>query len=166
MAANHSSTSEGFGRLDAVGRIVNQVIRFTSEHEEQPRAQRAPASFPLLWDAPRHDYVQWTGFSANAGAGSLGRNAGEVVGVFGRVDVKHYETRRRPSGLCIDDRAERAGRHGGERCGGSSRRCGRSTCCRRSIAAGRARRRQLYAQHCASCHASIDRDDPKRRSWR
>src|SRR5439155_17107298 len=48
--------------------------------------------FPLLWDAPRHDYVQWTAFSGNAGPGAIGRNAGEVIGVFGRVEVQHHET--------------------------------------------------------------------------
>lgn len=87
---NHSATPEGFGRLDAIGRIINQVIRFTSDpvHSLPPNA---PASFPALWDAPRLDYVQWTGFSGNAGAGSLGRNAGEVIGVFGTVDVVHYD---------------------------------------------------------------------------
>ncbi len=90
-AANKSSTMEGFGRLDAVGRIMNQVIRFTSgpQNSVEPNA---PTSYPLLWDAPRHDYVQWIGFAANAGIGPLGRNAGEVVGVYGNVEVKHYET--------------------------------------------------------------------------
>jgi cytochrome c5 len=91
LAANHSSTAEGFGRLDAIGRIINQVIRFTSDPKNSLEPN-APTSFPLLWDAPRHDYVQWTGFAPNASVGSLGRNTGEVVGVFGNVEVKHYET--------------------------------------------------------------------------
>lgn len=90
--ANHSTTTEGYGRLDAVGRIINQVIRFTSDPRNSLEPN-APNSFPLLWDAPRLDYVQWTGFSPNAGAGSIGRNAGEVVGVFAQLDVKHYETK-------------------------------------------------------------------------
>src|SRR4029079_18614100 len=89
--ANRSSTVEGFGRLDAIGRIINQVIRSTSDPKNSAEPN-APTSYPLLWDAPRHDYVQWTGFSPNSGAGSLGRNTGEVVGVFGHVEVKHYET--------------------------------------------------------------------------
>jgi len=92
VEANRSTTTEGFGRVDAVGRIINEVIRFTSDAKNGAEPN-APNSFPLLWDAPRHDWVQWGGFSPNAEVGSLGRNAGEVVGVFGHVDVKHYTTK-------------------------------------------------------------------------
>jgi mono/diheme cytochrome c family protein len=89
--ANHTTTTEGFARLDAVTRIVNQTIRFTSDPKNSLPVG-APASYPELWDAPRTDYVQWAGFSPNAGAGALGRNVGEVIGVYGGIDVKHYET--------------------------------------------------------------------------
>ncbi len=92
LTANHSSTTEGFARLDAVGRIINQVIRFTSDPKNSLEPN-APTNYPLLWDAPRHDYVQWPAFAPNAGAGSVGRNTGEVIGVFGQVQVKHYETK-------------------------------------------------------------------------
>ena len=88
---NTSTTVEGYGRLDAVGRILNQVIRMTSGSKNSLEPN-APNSFPLVWDAPRHDYVQWGGFSPNAGAGALGRNAGEVIGTYGRVEVKSYKT--------------------------------------------------------------------------
>lgn len=46
----------------------------------------APVSYPFLWDIAQHDYVQWNGLASNAGLGPLGRNAGEVVGVFGTLD--------------------------------------------------------------------------------
>jgi mono/diheme cytochrome c family protein len=46
----------------------------------------APVSYPVLWDIPQHDYVQWNGIAANAGLGPIGRNAGEVIGVFGTLD--------------------------------------------------------------------------------
>ena len=46
----------------------------------------APVSYPFLWDIPQHDYVQWNGIGANAGLGSIGRNTGEVIGVFGTLD--------------------------------------------------------------------------------
>lgn len=46
----------------------------------------APVSYPFLWDTPQHDYVQWNGLADNAGLGSIGRNAGEVIGVFGTLD--------------------------------------------------------------------------------
>ncbi|MBI2686451.1 MAG: ribonuclease E [Acidobacteria bacterium] len=46
----------------------------------------APVSYPFLWDIPQHDYVQWNGIAANAGVGPIGRNTGEVIGVFGILD--------------------------------------------------------------------------------
>ena len=46
----------------------------------------APVSYPFVWDIPQHDYVQWNGIGANAGVGPIGRNAGEVIGVFGTLD--------------------------------------------------------------------------------
>ena len=46
----------------------------------------APVSYPFLWDIAQSDYVQWNGLAANAGIGPLGRNAGEVIGVFGKLD--------------------------------------------------------------------------------
>jgi cytochrome c5 len=46
----------------------------------------APVSYPFLWDTPHSDYVQWNGLASNAVLGPLGRNAGEVIGVFGILD--------------------------------------------------------------------------------
>jgi len=46
----------------------------------------APVSYPFLWDIPQHDYLQWNGIAPNAGLGPLGRNTGEVIGVFGTMD--------------------------------------------------------------------------------
>lgn len=46
----------------------------------------APVSYPFLWDIAHSDYVQWNGLAGNAGAGPIGRNAGEVIGVFGILD--------------------------------------------------------------------------------
>lgn len=89
--ANRTPVAEGFARLDAVTRIVNQTIRFTSDPKNS-LPPTAPASYPELWDAPRHDYVQWTGFSPNAEAGALGRNVGEVLGVYGQIEVTHHGT--------------------------------------------------------------------------
>jgi mono/diheme cytochrome c family protein len=160
--ANRSTTAEGFGRLDAIGRIINQTIRFTSgpQNSIEPNA---PTSFPLLWDAPRHDYVQWVGFSPNSGAGSVGRNAGEVMGVFGRVEVKHYETEQEakrgyPSTIEANElvameetlRKLQSPQWPEEILPPIDRKLA-------------ARGEGLYQTHCVSCHASIDRDDPKRR---
>ena len=146
---NHSETPYGYSRLDAFGRIFNQVLEHIITQKElkaqldlavqdlvkdgtltqsdvdsivqQQRPggvlsdnQRdhlvlrlsrvlplkallkmslrifnrpdAPVSYPFVWDIPQHDYVQWDGLAANAGLGPIGRNAGEVIGVFGTLD--------------------------------------------------------------------------------
>lgn len=46
----------------------------------------APVSYPFLWDITHSTYVQWNGLAENSGVGPLGRNAGEVIGVFGILD--------------------------------------------------------------------------------
>jgi mono/diheme cytochrome c family protein len=159
---NHATVAEGFGRTDAIGRIFNQVIRFTSgpENSLEPNA---PTSFPFLWDAPRHDYVQWTGFSSNADAGSIGRNVGEVIGVFGHVEVKHYET---------ESEAKQGYRStiAGDNLVAMEETLRRLKSPRwpaeilppidRQLAA---RGEALYRTECLSCHAAIERDDPRRR---
>ena len=48
----------------------------------------APVSYPYLWDIPFHDHLQWNGIVNNSGPGSLGRNVGQVIGVFGTLDWK------------------------------------------------------------------------------
>ncbi|MCB1962896.1 MAG: hypothetical protein KDF24_06985 [Rhodocyclaceae bacterium] len=62
---------------------VKQQLRLRAEIFNSPDA---PVSYPFLWDIPQHDYVQWNGLAANAGVGPIGRNAGEVIGVFGSLD--------------------------------------------------------------------------------
>ncbi|WP_222937503.1 di-heme-cytochrome C peroxidase [Spartinivicinus ruber] len=51
----------------------------------------APVSYPFLWDIPQSDFVQWNGLASNAGLGPLGRNTGEVIGVFGILDWQEKE---------------------------------------------------------------------------
>jgi cytochrome c1 len=46
----------------------------------------APVSYPFLWDITHSDYVQWNGLANNATLGPLGRNTGEVIGVFAKLD--------------------------------------------------------------------------------
>jgi RoxA-like, cytochrome c-like len=55
-------------------------------------APDAPVSYPFLWDISHSDYLQWNGLAANAGPGPLGRNTGEVIGVFGILDWGEQET--------------------------------------------------------------------------
>ncbi len=79
----------GYARLDAFGRIFNRAI-FHLDSSHGGRPANAPVSYPYLWDTPQHDFVQWNGIADNgtaAGLGPLGRNTGEVIGVFASVEV-------------------------------------------------------------------------------
>lgn len=84
-----SHPAYGYGRLDALGAILNQAC---AEHLDEPnnaRAADAPVNYPAIWDAPQHVHVQWNGSVDNTGRfGPLGRNAGQVVGVFGLVETE------------------------------------------------------------------------------
>jgi len=79
----------GFGRVDAVGAILNQVISTDVRVPENAGPSDAPVSFPFLWGTPQSSVVQWNGLAPNGkfGLGPLIRNVGEVLGVYGVVDV-------------------------------------------------------------------------------
>lgn len=84
----------GYGRLDAFGGIFNRILSHMNP-DQDPRDNpdvynpaNAPVSYPFLWDTPQHDFVQWNGIADNKGAGPLGRNTGEVLGVFASFELK------------------------------------------------------------------------------
>ncbi len=78
----------GYGRLDAFGRIYNRVLQHLTPGKPNSNPANAPVSYPFLWDTPQHDFVQWNGVGNNNPGGPkgflgpLGRNTGEVLGVF------------------------------------------------------------------------------------
>lgn len=134
----------------------------------------APVSYPFLWDIPQHDYVQWNGLAANAGLGPLGRNTGEVIGVFGTLDWKEE---KRPTLSRII---------GGQSSGTTKARFDSSINVHNlgrieahlaklqspkwpedvlgRIDTQRSTRGMLvFDRYCASCHAHVDRTDPDRR---
>ena len=85
----------GYGRLDAVGHILNKVALYNEAVPQSGNLSDAPVSYPFLWDISKHERVQWNGSASNAKLklaktrdidyGALGRNTGEVIGVFGEV---------------------------------------------------------------------------------
>lgn len=79
----------GHGRVDAVGAIFNQVMAQVLKVPDNWRPADAPVSYPFLWGASQSSVVQWNGLAPNdkAGFGPLMRNVGEVIGVFGVVEV-------------------------------------------------------------------------------
>jgi hypothetical protein len=88
-----SNAPPGYGRVDAFGAILNEVYHQAVKDPAgatgtaNTKPADAPVSYPFLWDTPQHDLVQWNGVAKNAGLGSLGRNVGEVLGVFGDLEI-------------------------------------------------------------------------------
>jgi|688.fasta_scaffold40422_3 hypothetical protein len=164
----------GHGRVDAFGAIFNEVsVNFLGVPENHHPAN-APVSYPCLWDAPQHDRVQWNGAAFNRTSalgvplfgtrhvGALGRNTGEVLGVFGSVTIpdhdlllvipRHYaSTANKPNLLAIEESLSRLWSPLWPEA-----ELGKLDPSRRDRGAA------IYADKCAACHEPIDRADPNR----
>lgn len=90
---NAPHINPGHGRVDAFGVIFNQVAARdlhldSRESYGNVHSPDAPVSYPVLWDTPHMARVQWNGSANNKKAGGvLGRNFGQVLGVFGSTEV-------------------------------------------------------------------------------
>lgn len=156
---NASPLPYGHGRLDAFGQIFNAIaVQFLGIPENR-RIADAPVSFPVLWDAPHLDLVQWNGSAPNAGPGPLLQNVTTALAVYGNLDVAGHDGHAGfPSsidferlGQIQDDLyALRAPRWPADVFGPID-------------AAASARGAKIYETHCLSCHALSDRNDPKRK---
>lgn len=93
-ARNTGPHRYGYARLDAIGAILNQLTHAAYPDSPAPDGAYppadAPVSFPYLWDTPHYDRVQWNGSVKNKGLGALGRNVGEVLGVFGGLEYRRF----------------------------------------------------------------------------
>ncbi len=147
---NQGDVAYGFARIDAIGFILNQTMSTLPGIPENAKPSDAPASYPFLWGTDQSDVVQWTGFAANfSGAGVLVRNGGEVIGVYGRVDLNN--SLRYPSSLMFENL-------------GNLENWVRELnspqwpAALPAIDQGKAKRgEKLFAQACASCHQVIPR---------
>jgi mono/diheme cytochrome c family protein len=86
----HSQPDIAWGpaRLDAFGMIFNRATAINLNVPSNNHPPNAPVSYPFLWDTSHHDRVQWNGSAPNVLAFErLARNVGEVLGVFGYVDI-------------------------------------------------------------------------------
>jgi hypothetical protein len=73
----------GPGRLDAFGMIFNRVAARDLGIIDNFKIADAPVSYPFLWNASKQDRTQWNGGVPNGlYIQALGRNTGEVFGVF------------------------------------------------------------------------------------
>lgn len=96
VEVNRHSSALGYARLDAFGNIFNEAAVFAINELSNAKPSDAPVSYPVLWDTPQHDVVQWNGAAVNAGIGPYSRNAGEVVGVFGDLHIEQGGTADSP----------------------------------------------------------------------
>jgi hypothetical protein len=167
------ATPFGPGRVDAFGAIMNEVAERFAQVAGNHTAANAPVSYPVLWDAPQHDFVQWNGAAENKKSkltepivgtehiGALGRNTGEVLGVFGEIDasaepsikqLKHYpNSAKRGNLIAIEDSLRNLW----------SPEWPDDFPRIKPTLSGPGR--LLFEKHCAECHGSIDRDSDSRK---
>ncbi|SFN36976.1 di-heme-cytochrome C peroxidase [Dokdonella immobilis] len=155
---NEVEVPYGHGRLDAFGQIFNAVaVQFLGLPQNR-RAPDAPVSYPVLWDAPHLDVVQWNGSAPNGGPGPLLQNITTALAVYGSLDIQ------RPAGIdgyasSIDfahlDQIEND-LYALQSPQWPSAILG-------MLDAGRVERgARIYTKECVSCHQLSDRNDPKR----
>jgi hypothetical protein len=72
---NHAVT-EGYGRLDALNRIGNQVFSIDLDRPANYAGSSAPVHYPRIWDMP---WLEWAQYNASIGQPMV-RNAGEALG--------------------------------------------------------------------------------------
>jgi mono/diheme cytochrome c family protein len=163
---NTPPTPAGFARVDAFGHIFNEVLTVGLNDETATVLPNAPASYPFLWDISQHKIVQWNGTAPNLGVGkdaigSLIRNIGEVLGVFGEFTVTGATLPGLPPNFTssvntgnlklIEDwvsTLRSPAWPAGEPAFGTIN------------DADRAQGEQLYNQHCVQCHAVVKRSAP------
>ena len=101
-------TEEGFGRLDALNRIGNQVFHDNLVNPLKPEepavpesegglsqaaldanfsAHTAPVSFPPIWDVPNFSWAQYDASILNPNI----RNIGEAMGVTAKINMTNPE---------------------------------------------------------------------------
>ena len=88
-AKGQTNTAEGYGRLDALNRIGNQVFYIDlaaaglADYENNLHANDAPVSYPPVWTVP---WFWWAQYDASIEQ-PLIRNAGEALGVYALVNL-------------------------------------------------------------------------------
>ena len=153
---NQGEADYGFARLDAIGAIFNEITVTAMKVLGNAKPADAPVSYPFIWDTPQHDRVQWNGSVPNAGVGALGRNVGEVLGVFGALTLNAPILSRSSA------RIDHLGRLEGLLWQLESPQWPETILPpidRQQAERGAA----LYASYCVRCHALIRRDDASRR---
>lgn len=162
-AMNRTPIRYGFSRVDAIGYIYNQASLLSGANPPTANMPTAPVSYPFLWNVPQHDRVQWNGsvdrdrkkiLGHSLDIGAMGRNAGEVVGVFGEVRTDDrgllgYRSSVHPLNLArLEVLLQRL----------------QPPSWRQEMPgtideAAAARGQRIFERACSGCHAPLDRDD-------
>lgn len=153
VVRNTPPSPPGFGRLDAFGIIFNEMLGNALNISANIKPPGAPVSYPFLWTTGQLDLVQWNGFGVNGGrVGPLTRNIGEVIGVFGHLQITPASFTGYPSTIEVEN-------------------LGQIEAWINNLLSPQwpgvylppidvvkaANGQPLYNQHCASCHTIIDR---------
>ena len=77
------SILEGYGRLDALNRIGNQVFSIDLKKPENYAGSSAPVHYPRIWNTPWFDWVQYNGSIMQP----MVRNAGKSLGVSAELNL-------------------------------------------------------------------------------
>lgn len=89
LPESFSDDFTSYARLDAFGNIQNAGTAFALNDLSNNNAPSGPVSYPFLWGTHQSDVVQWNASAPNTPLiGPLARNVGEVVGVFGGLEIK------------------------------------------------------------------------------
>ncbi len=89
LPASFPENFTSYARLDAFGNIQNAGTAFALNDVSNRNTPSGPVSYPFLWGTHQSDVVQWNASAPNTPViGPLARNVGEVVGVFGGLEIK------------------------------------------------------------------------------
>ena len=104
---NTPPSPPGSARLDAFGIIFNELLGGALGIAANVKPPGAPVSYPFLWTTGQLDLVQWNGFGVNGGLiGPLTRNIGEVIGVFGHLQITPDSLSGYPSTIEVSNLGE------------------------------------------------------------
>ena len=158
---NSADVLYGAGRTDAFGVIFNQVLAGDLHSSENARVPNAPVSFPVLWDTTQHDFVQWVGLASNGAdsGGPIARNIGQVLGVFGHVDLGGATTPLL-HGYCSTARRDNLDNMEAWSARLESPQWPKDF--PPVDTAKAAEGKKLFEDRCQKCHGTIQRDDPAR----
>jgi hypothetical protein len=158
----------GPARVDAFGMIFNRASSIDLSDatlwswfqplESNAQKPNAPVSYPFLWGTSRQDHVQWNAVARNTKSYErLGRNIGEAIGVFARVNIRkptaiehgYASSINIPNQLMIEEtliHSLKSPQWPAATLGEIDQ-------------AKAAQGAVLYKKYCASCHILIDRND-------